>query len=126
MTHRHFLGFRDLSKADIVDMLVSARAMKAARQGPAQGCTGRRCTAPWTDHRARLRAASTRTRVSFDVGMRQLGGASLTLNKSELQLGRGETIGDTARVLSRYVDMIMVRTDEEAKLRRWRVMPPYR
>jgi ornithine carbamoyltransferase len=53
---------------------------------------------------------STRTRVSFDVGMRQLGGESLVLNSQEMQLGRGETIADTARVLSRYVDAILVRT----------------
>ena len=118
MTTRHFLGFRDLSKADMRALLDSARAMKAARvkAGLPKG-------APDADAplRGRIIALvfeqpSTRTRVSFDVAMRQLGGASLTLNKSELQLGRGETVGDTARVLSRYVDMIMVRTDAEAKL----------
>jgi ornithine carbamoyltransferase len=53
---------------------------------------------------------STRTRVSFDVGMRELGGETLMLTGKEMQLGRGETIGDTARVLSRYVDAIMIRT----------------
>ena len=53
---------------------------------------------------------STRTRVSFDVGIRQLGGESITLTGQEMQLGRGETIADTARVLSRYVDAIMIRT----------------
>ena len=53
---------------------------------------------------------STRTRVSFDVAMRQLGGESITLTGQEMQLGRGETIADTARVLSRYVDGIMIRT----------------
>ena len=52
---------------------------------------------------------STRTRVSFDVGMRQLGGESIMLTGTEMQLGRGETIADTARVLSRYVDAIMIR-----------------
>ena len=52
---------------------------------------------------------STRTRVSFDVGMRQLGGESIMLTGQEMQLGRGETIADTARVLSRYVDAIMIR-----------------
>ena len=59
---------------------------------------------------------STRTRVSFEVGMRQLGGEVLMLTGSELQLGRGETIGDTARVLSRYVDAIMLRTWDEDRL----------
>ena len=52
---------------------------------------------------------STRTRVSFDVGMRQLGGETIMLTGAEMQLGRGETIADTARVLSRYVDAIMIR-----------------
>ncbi|MBL9059713.1 MAG: ornithine carbamoyltransferase, partial [Mangrovicoccus sp.] len=59
---------------------------------------------------------STRTRVSFDVGIRQLGGQSLVLSGSEMQLGHGETIADTARVLSRYVDLIMIRTYEETTL----------
>jgi ornithine carbamoyltransferase len=59
---------------------------------------------------------STRTRISFDVAMRQLGGQSLSLNNSDLQLGRGESIADTARVLSRYVDAIMIRANEHATL----------
>ncbi len=59
---------------------------------------------------------STRTRVSFDAAMRQLGGQTTILNAGELQLGRGETIGDTAKVLSAYTDGIMMRTFEQAKL----------
>jgi len=59
---------------------------------------------------------STRTRISFDVAMRQLGGQSLSLNHTDLQLGRGESIADTARVLSRYVDAIMIRANEHATL----------
>ena len=59
---------------------------------------------------------STRTRVSFDVAMRQLGGQTLLMNERESQLGRGETVADTARVLSRYVDAIMIRTDSVEKL----------
>ena len=59
---------------------------------------------------------STRTRVSFDVAMRQLGGQTLSLNNTDLQLGRGESIADTARVLSRYVDAIMIRANSHATL----------
>jgi ornithine carbamoyltransferase len=59
---------------------------------------------------------STRTRVSFEAGMRQLGGDVIVLTHHDTQLGRGETIGDTARVLSRYVDAIMIRTNDPAKL----------
>ncbi len=59
---------------------------------------------------------STRTRVSFDVGVRQMGGETMVLSGKEMQLGHGETIADTARVLSRYVDLIMIRTFEEATL----------
>lgn len=59
---------------------------------------------------------STRTRVSFDVAMRQLGGETLLLNGAEMQLGRGESVADTARVLSRYVDAIMIRTTSHEKL----------
>lgn len=59
---------------------------------------------------------STRTRVSFEVGMKQLGGDAVMMGGSDSQLGRGETVADTARVLSRYVDAIMIRTDDPAKL----------
>ncbi|MCL4108811.1 UNVERIFIED_CONTAM: hypothetical protein GTU68_049152 [Idotea baltica] len=59
---------------------------------------------------------STRTRVSFDVGVRQMGGQTMVLSGSEMQLGHGETIADTARVLSRYVDLIMIRTFDETTL----------
>ncbi len=59
---------------------------------------------------------STRTRVSFEVGMRQLGGQVTNLSGAEIQLGRGETVSDTGRVLSRYVDLIMIRTFEEKKV----------
>lgn len=59
---------------------------------------------------------STRTRVSFEVGMTQLGGHALYLNSNDLQLGRGETIADTARVLSQYVDAIMIRTFAHSKI----------
>ena len=69
---------------------------------------------------------STRTRVSFDVAMRQLGGEAIMLTGQEMQLGRGETIADTARVLSRYVDVIMIRTldhDTLTELARYATVP---
>src|SRR3546814_13383687 len=59
---------------------------------------------------------STRTRVSFDMAIRQLGGTSIVMDGGSMQLGRGETVADTARVLSRYVDAIMIRTDDHAKI----------
>ena len=59
---------------------------------------------------------STRTRVSFDVGVRQMGGQTIVLSGKELHLGHGEAIADTAHVMSRYVDLIMIRTFEEAPL----------
>jgi hypothetical protein len=74
-----------------------------------------------------LRASpSTRTRVSFDVGMRQLGGETIMLTGTEMQLGRGETIADTAKVLSRYVDAIMIRTTDHATLLELPRMRPFR
>jgi ornithine carbamoyltransferase len=63
-----------------------------------------------------FRKSSTRTRVSFEIGMFQLGGAALYMNPNDLQLGRGETIADTARVLSRYLDGIMIRTFEHSEV----------
>ena len=70
---------------------------------------------------------STRTRVSFEVGMRQLGGETLVLSANDMQLGRGETIADTARVLSRYVDAIMIRARAITPTsRNWRQPPPFR
>jgi ornithine carbamoyltransferase len=102
---RHFLDLVDIPVADLRWILDASRAMKkkprgAAGSGPLAGAT----LAMIFDR------PSTRTRVSFDVAMRQLGGESIALTGQEMQLGRGETIADTARVLSRYVDAIMIRT----------------
>ncbi|MEO1329163.1 MAG: ornithine carbamoyltransferase [Pseudomonadota bacterium] len=107
---RHFLELDAVSPADLRAIVDEARRRKIARGGAPKG-------AP--DHDAPLAGyllamvfekPSTRTRVSFDVAMRQLGGGAIVLNGSELQIGRGETFGDTGRVLSGYADAIMVRT----------------
>lgn len=102
---RHFLDLTDLSRRQLRDMIDVSRAMKKKKRGAAgKGPLAGKTMAMIFDK------PSTRTRVSFDVAMRQLGGESITLTGQEMQLGRGETIADTARVLSRYVDAIMIRT----------------
>ena len=103
---RHFLDLLELSAAELRGILDCAAAMKAARVKGAE--SGARPLAGKTLAMIFDRP-STRTRVSFDVGMRELGGESIMLTGAEMQLGRGETIADTARVLSRYVDAIVIR-----------------
>ncbi len=107
---RHFIDLIDFPKATLAGLIASSRAMKDARgQGPAPKPLAGKTMAMIFDK------PSTRTRVSFDVATRQLGGESITLTAQEMQLGRGETLADTARVLSRYVDAIMIRIlDHEA------------
>ncbi len=106
---RHFLDLCDHQPTDLRRMLDLAKDLKKRRQGKARGA---RDTEPLLDGTMLalvFEQVSTRTRVSFDVGMRQLGGETVFLTGSELQLGRGESIADTARALSRYVDGIMIR-----------------
>lgn len=108
---RHFLDLADLPPKELRRIIDLARDLKKRRGGargepPFAGCT----LAMIFDK------PSTRTRVSFDVAMRQLGGEAIMLTGSEMQLGRGETIADTARVLSRYVDCIMIRILDHKKL----------
>jgi ornithine carbamoyltransferase len=100
---RHFLDLIDLSPQELRGMIVAGCAMK---QQPARS----RLTLEGRTLAMIFDKPSTRTRVSFDVAMRQLGGGTIVLTGQEMQLGRGETIADTARVLSRYVDAIMIRT----------------
>ena len=102
---RHFLDLIDIPSAELRGMIESAMAMKKARRAGA----GKRPLAGQTLAMI-FDKPSTRTRVSFDVAMRQLGGDTVVLTGPEMQLGRGETIADTARVMSRYVDGIMIRT----------------
>ena len=106
---RHFLDISQFSKATLRTILNKAIAYKKA---------GRNHGKPLINHTLVLifEKSSTRTRVSFDVGMRQLGGEVVVLDSSDSQMGRGETAGDTARVLSRFADAIMIRTDSHHKL----------
>ena len=104
---RHFLDLVDIPKAELRGMIETGRAMKTQRKrngGAVPHPLAGKTLAMIFDK------PSTRTRVSFDVAMRQLGGEVILLTGQDMQLGRGETIADTARVLSRYVDAIMIRT----------------
>jgi ornithine carbamoyltransferase len=109
-TLRHFLDLVDIPPRELRGMLEASRAMKRASRARAPKPLAGRTLAMIFDK------PSTRTRVSFDVAMRQLGGESIMLTGQEMQLGRGETIADTARVLSRYVDAIMIRILDHAML----------
>jgi ornithine carbamoyltransferase len=112
---RHFLDLTDISKAALRGMIEASRAMKARRKNAVQRRgAGDRPLAGKTLAMI-FDKPSTRTRVSFEVAMRQLGGDAITLTGQEMQFGRGESLADTARVLSRYVDAIMIRIlDHEA------------
>ena len=114
--HRHFLDLGDAGADAIAAMLGDAIDRKATRSGKPRGAVD--ADAPLAGRVLALvfEKNSTRTRVSFDIAMRQLGGTVLLLDSASSQLGRGETIADTARVLSRMVDGIMLRTDDHAKI----------
>ena len=116
---RHFLDLIDVPAEELRRMIDLARAIKAKRPGNERPLAGKTLAMIFE-------RPSTRTRVSFEVAMRQLGGDVIMLTADEMQLGRGETIGDTARVLSRYVDVIMIRAlDPEAvaELARFATVP---
>lgn len=111
MSVRHFTDLSTVSATDLRAMLDDASARKARlkageRSKPLDG----KVLAMIFDK------PSTRTRISFDVGMRQLGGETIMLTGTEMQLGRSESIADTAKVLSRYVDAIMIRTTAHDRL----------
>jgi ornithine carbamoyltransferase len=101
---RHFLDLIDVAPRDLRAIIEDSRAMKRRGRGQADGAIAGKVLAMIFDK------PSTRTRVSFEVAMRQLGGQTTVLTGQEMQLGRGESVADTARVLSRYVDAIMIRT----------------
>jgi ornithine carbamoyltransferase len=113
---RHFLDVSALDAATLRGMVDDSIAMKRARAGWSRGeadsgrpLAGKLLAMIFERH-------STRTRVSFDVAMRQLGGETLLLSGEGMQMGRGETVADTARVLSRYVDAIMIRAADHSRL----------
>ncbi len=116
MTYRNFLSLTDAGPDGIAAMLADAIDRKAARTGWPKGRVD--ADAPLAGHTLAMvfEKSSTRTRVSFDIAIRQLGGTAVVLDSASSQLGRGESVADTARVLSGYCDAIMVRTDDHAKL----------
>ena len=99
---RHFLDLVDISPQELRGILTAGKAMKKDPSRSSVALEGRTLAMIFDK-------PSTRTRVSFDVAMRQLGGGTIVLTGQEMQLGRGETMADTARVLSRYVDAILIR-----------------
>ncbi len=116
MARRHFLDLSDAGSEALQAMLADAHARKAVRREWPKGKPD--ADAPLAGHVLAMifEKNSTRTRVSFDMAMRQLGGTSLVMDAGSTQLGRGESLADTARVLSRMVDAIMIRTDDHAKI----------
>jgi ornithine carbamoyltransferase len=116
---RHFLDLIEVPAADLRGMIDVARAIKLHRDRGERPLAGKTLAMIFE-------RPSTRTRVSFEIAMRQLGGDAILLTAEEMQLGRGETLADTARVLSRYVDAIMIRMlDAEAvsELARYAAIP---
>ncbi len=108
---RHFLSLKDFTKDEILEMITLAQKIKAQ--------TKQRKFVPYMGHQTLgmiFEKSSTRTRVSFETGIYQLGGVGLFLSSNDIQLGRGEPMKDTARVISRMVDMVMIRTFEHTKL----------
>jgi ornithine carbamoyltransferase len=112
----NFLNLSDAGGDAVAAMLADAIDRKAARAGWPKGKVD--ADAPLAGHVLAMvfEKNSTRTRASFDIAIRQLGGTPMIMDAGVTQLGRGETIADTARVLSRYADAIMIRTDDHAKI----------
>ena len=112
----HFLDIHKTDPVALRGILEQAKQMKNTRAGLPKGTPD--AEQPLAGHMVALifEKPSTRTRISFDMGVRQMGGQTMVLSGTDMQLGHGETIADTARVLSRYVDMVMIRTFDESVL----------
>ncbi len=110
----HFLDLKDLPSEVLRHILNTAKVWKAARAGMPKGAVD--VGTPLAGHTLAMifEKSSTRTRISFEMAMRQLGGSSVVLQGAAMQLGRGESVADTARVISRYVDAVMVRANDHA------------
>jgi ornithine carbamoyltransferase len=115
MTGRHFLNLSDAGGEAIAAILNEAMERKQARAGWPKGKVDPDRPLDGVVLAMIFEKSSTRTRVSFELAIRQLGGSAVVLESSSSQLGRGETIADTARVLSRFADIIMIRTDHHQK-----------
>ena len=118
-TKRDFLSILDASRDELVDLLAAAVRLKAGEEGEPAPLAGKSLAMIF-------RKSSTRTRISFEVGMLELGGHALFLSDKDTQMGRNEALSDTARVLGRYVDGIMIRTfaqQEVEELARWAPVP---
>jgi len=113
---RHFLNLADAGGNALAAMLNDALDRKEARKSWPKGKAD--ADAPLAGHVLAMifEKSSTRTRVSFDIAIRQMGGTSIVMDSGSMQLGRGETVADTAKVLSRMCDAIMIRTDDHAKI----------
>ena len=113
---KNFLDISQVPIRSLKSIIEEAREMKERREGFSNGTLD---NPKWLENRIIgliFEKPSTRTRISFDVGIRQMGGKSIVLSVNDLQLGNGENISDTAKVLSLYLDMVMIRTTDETKL----------
>ena len=113
---RHFISLADAGGDAVAAMIGDALDRKAARRDWPKGRPDGDAPLAGRVLAMIFEKNSTRTRVSFDMAMRQLGGSAIVMESGAMQLGRGETVADTARVLSRMVDAIMIRTDDHAKI----------
>ena len=114
MALKHFLDIWELDAADLRAILDDAKAMKIARAGWPKGKVDKGAPLDGRVLAMIFEKSSTRTRFSFDMAMRQLGGSTIVATTGDMQLGRGETVDDTAIVMSGFVDAVMIRANRHA------------